>query len=265
MVCGLYSTVSPTESVFNPQLNTWIKIFYSLAVALNIITTSLMGYRIIKTHRKTAAYTGGRGRLMFVLRTLIESAALQLLVEIVLLTLYSNDINAQYILLESVTPIVVSCNTSSHDDDHSCSIDRELHSMLSHSESSSMHRMQLEALAVVTGIQRKLLVAFRCVGFRLILHEILKIRTMTMTLLLMRNDIGRVTCYLSINGMHDQETCLYKSSVSLICYLHTPLATQLHDTEIKRTSCLPLWEHSPHTSKNLQIPNFSDTGNLKVL
>jgi len=106
MVCGLYSTVSPTETVFDPQLNTWIKIFYSLAVALNIITTSLMSYRILRSHRNTVAYTGGRGRLMPVLRVLIESAALQLIVEVILLALYSNGINAQYILLESVTPIV---------------------------------------------------------------------------------------------------------------------------------------------------------------
>ncbi|KAJ4466758.1 hypothetical protein J3R30DRAFT_3310335, partial [Lentinula aciculospora] len=46
MVCGLYSTVSPTETVFDSCLTIWIKIFYSLAVVLNIITTSLMSYRI---------------------------------------------------------------------------------------------------------------------------------------------------------------------------------------------------------------------------
>lgn len=131
MVCGLYSTVSSTETVFDPRLTTWIKIFYSLAVALNIITTSLMSYRIVQAHRNSAAYTRGRSRLISVLRVLIESAALQLIVEIVLLALYSNDINAQYILLESVTPIVVSSDTALIDEYHSCSATRELHSMLS--------------------------------------------------------------------------------------------------------------------------------------
>jgi len=41
-----------------------------------------------------------------ILRILVESAALQLVVEIVLLGLYCASINAQYILLESVSSIV---------------------------------------------------------------------------------------------------------------------------------------------------------------
>ncbi|KAJ3842651.1 hypothetical protein F5878DRAFT_374850 [Lentinula raphanica] len=106
MVCGLYSTVSSTETVFDPRLTVWIKIFYSLAVVLNIITTSLMSYRIWTTHRQSSSYASSQSHLMPILRILVESAALQLVVEIVLLALYSQDINAQYILLESVASIV---------------------------------------------------------------------------------------------------------------------------------------------------------------
>ncbi|KAJ3861129.1 hypothetical protein EV359DRAFT_47787 [Lentinula novae-zelandiae] len=101
MVCGLYSTVSPTETVFDARLTTWIKIFYSLAVVLNIITTSLMSYRIWHTHQQSSTYVSSSSQLMPIMRILVESAALQLFVETVLLALYSNDINAQYILLES--------------------------------------------------------------------------------------------------------------------------------------------------------------------
>ncbi|KAJ3891020.1 hypothetical protein GG344DRAFT_48182 [Lentinula edodes] len=101
MVCGLYSTVSPTETVFDARLTTWIKIFYSLAVVLNIITTSLMSYRIWRTHQQSSTYVSSSSQLMPIMRILVESAALQLFVETVLLALYSNDINAQYILLES--------------------------------------------------------------------------------------------------------------------------------------------------------------------
>ncbi|KAJ3900493.1 hypothetical protein F5879DRAFT_972593 [Lentinula edodes] len=106
MVCGLYSTVSPTETVFDARLTTWIKIFYSLAVVLNIITTSLMSYRIWRTHQQSSTYVSSSSQLMPIMRILVESAALQLFVETVLLALYSNDINAQYILLESVASIV---------------------------------------------------------------------------------------------------------------------------------------------------------------
>ncbi|KAJ3801878.1 hypothetical protein GGU11DRAFT_767582 [Lentinula aff. detonsa] len=108
MVCGLYTTVSSTINVFNPRLTTWIKIFFPLTVALNIITTSLMSYRIWYTHSQATLYASGNddSQVMSVMRMLVESAALQLVVEIVLLALYSSDINAQYIVLESIAPIV---------------------------------------------------------------------------------------------------------------------------------------------------------------
>ena len=71
-----------------------------------------MIYRLWAAHRKSAAYdTSPKPRLLYIARILVESAALQLIVEIVLLALYCQDINAQYILLESVTSIVVLLNT----------------------------------------------------------------------------------------------------------------------------------------------------------
>ncbi|KAJ3823652.1 hypothetical protein F5880DRAFT_1612704 [Lentinula raphanica] len=110
MVCGLYHTVSSTgtNTVFSPLLTTWIKIFFSLTVASNIVTTSLTSYRIWNTHRQSAMYTGVEGdhRLKSVLRILVESAALQLVVQIFLLALYTSGINAQYIILESIASIV---------------------------------------------------------------------------------------------------------------------------------------------------------------
>ncbi|KAG6811123.1 hypothetical protein H0H92_008856 [Tricholoma furcatifolium] len=106
-VCATYSSVDPTETVFSSRLDHWIKTFYSIAVILNIITTSLMAYRIWNAHRRSAAYVQGRGNLLPILQILVESAALQLVVEIVLLALYCSDINAQYIVLESVASVVV--------------------------------------------------------------------------------------------------------------------------------------------------------------
>ena len=48
----------------------------------------------------------GKG-LLPIAQILVKSAVLQLIAEIILLALYSRNINAQYILLECVTPIVV--------------------------------------------------------------------------------------------------------------------------------------------------------------
>ena len=74
------------------------------------MTTGLMAYKIWKTDRRSASYratAGSRTSLLPVMRILIESASLQMFVEVILLSLYAADYNAQYILLEIVTPLVV--------------------------------------------------------------------------------------------------------------------------------------------------------------
>ncbi|KAJ7672837.1 hypothetical protein B0H17DRAFT_1083527 [Mycena rosella] len=106
MVCGLYTSVDPTATVFNPRLTDWITTFYSIAVAQNIITTGLMAIRLWQGEKKSARYRVDKGNLMPVLRILVESAALYLFIEILLLSLYSANYNAQYVLLEIVTPTV---------------------------------------------------------------------------------------------------------------------------------------------------------------
>ena len=105
-VCGLYSTVDPNATVFNPRLQRWITTFYSIAVIQNILTTSLMAYRIWHTDRKSSSIRA-TGSLLPILRILVESAALYLFVEILQLAFYANDYNPQYFLLEAVCPIVV--------------------------------------------------------------------------------------------------------------------------------------------------------------
>lgn len=108
MVCGLYSTIPPNATVFDPRLTNWITTFYSIAVAQNISTTFLMAWRLWLGEKNSARYRmSTRASLMPILRILVESAALYLFVEIMLLSLYAVDYNAQYILLECVTPIVV--------------------------------------------------------------------------------------------------------------------------------------------------------------
>lgn len=106
-VCALFVKVDPNQTVFDPLLNSWIRAFYSIAVVQNIITTSLMAFRIWRTTHQSAKFRTDKG-LIPILRILVESAALQLVVEILLLALYCSNINAQYIMLELVTPVVVS-------------------------------------------------------------------------------------------------------------------------------------------------------------
>ncbi|KAF7422193.1 hypothetical protein PC9H_010348 [Pleurotus ostreatus] len=104
-VCALFAQIDPTLYVFESHLQSWIKAFYSIAVVQNIITTGLMAFRIYRTSSKSAKYRT-ESALIPILRILIESAALQLVVEIVLLALYSSNNSAQRIPQLLIAPIV---------------------------------------------------------------------------------------------------------------------------------------------------------------
>ena len=73
--------------------------------------TGLIVYRILQINNGIASQditrVGGNRKLTRVVRILVESAALQLIVEIIVLAFYAAGLNAQYILLEMITPIVV--------------------------------------------------------------------------------------------------------------------------------------------------------------
>ncbi|KAI0072951.1 hypothetical protein K474DRAFT_1775067 [Panus rudis PR-1116 ss-1] len=105
-VCGTYATVDPNDTVFNPRLKQWITIFFAIAVVQSALTTGLIAFRIWHVDRHSARYRMAESSLMPVVWILVESASLQLLGEVILLILYLAHSNAQYILLEIVTPLV---------------------------------------------------------------------------------------------------------------------------------------------------------------
>jgi hypothetical protein len=85
------------------------KVFFSTAVAQNIITTGLMSLRLWQREKRSAQYRTSRGVFIPILLILVESAGLYLFVETLLLTLYAVNYNAQFILLEAVTPVIARC------------------------------------------------------------------------------------------------------------------------------------------------------------
>ncbi|KIP06300.1 hypothetical protein PHLGIDRAFT_91050 [Phlebiopsis gigantea 11061_1 CR5-6] len=106
-VCGLYPTENANASVFDPRLLHWITTFYAISVVQSGLTTGLMAFRIWQTDKRSSGYrTNREGNLMPIFRILIESASIQFMAEIILLSLYSANYNAQYLLLELVTPLV---------------------------------------------------------------------------------------------------------------------------------------------------------------
>ena len=99
---------SSASTIFNPRLLHWITTFYAVSLTQSFLTTVLMAYRIWNADRRSARYyRTNQGNLFPVLRILVESAALQLFVEFILLVVYVLNLNAQTILLELVTPLVV--------------------------------------------------------------------------------------------------------------------------------------------------------------
>ena len=66
-----------------------------------------MASRIWITDYHAAKFRSEDGSLLPIVRILIESAALQLIVELIVLALYAANANSQYIILAMITPIVV--------------------------------------------------------------------------------------------------------------------------------------------------------------
>ncbi|KAH9481062.1 hypothetical protein JR316_0005581 [Psilocybe cubensis] len=107
ILCGTYPSVDPSASIFNGHITQWIKALYSIAVVLNSITTGLLVYRIWTTYKESPSYRLGDRKTVPIARLLIDSGALQLPCEIIVLILYVTKMNAQYIMLECITPIVM--------------------------------------------------------------------------------------------------------------------------------------------------------------
>ncbi|KIP03551.1 hypothetical protein PHLGIDRAFT_130071 [Phlebiopsis gigantea 11061_1 CR5-6] len=106
-VIALY-TEQPTNAtnIFDSKLSAWISTFFALAFLQSLLATCLIGYHVWSTGHHMAKVRTEKSVLMPIARILIESAALPMLVEILVLALYAADANAQYVLLGMIVPIV---------------------------------------------------------------------------------------------------------------------------------------------------------------
>ncbi|CAL1712308.1 unnamed protein product [Somion occarium] len=106
-VIVLFTTTPSDANVFTKRLQTWILVFYATEVVQSALITGFIAYRIWNTDRAVAPFrASNKSNLMPILRILVESVALQLLVEILVLALYAAQMNAQYILLETICSLV---------------------------------------------------------------------------------------------------------------------------------------------------------------
>ncbi|KAF9003652.1 hypothetical protein BDQ17DRAFT_1241969 [Cyathus striatus] len=107
IITGSLISAAYTKEVFNVVVsNRLITTYYSVSFVLSVITVGLMSYRIWITHRNAADYRAGEGKLISIMWILIESAALQIITEFILLVLSFLQENSRYIVLEWITPTV---------------------------------------------------------------------------------------------------------------------------------------------------------------
>jgi len=107
-ILWLYTNSSNVSTaIFNPRLHRFIATWISVVLSQNIITTSLIAYRIWRhEHVVSVLDTRGRSSLIPIARIMVESAAIYVLAELILLILYSISSPWEYIALESVVPII---------------------------------------------------------------------------------------------------------------------------------------------------------------
>ncbi|KAJ8462333.1 hypothetical protein ONZ45_g17973 [Pleurotus djamor] len=105
-ICASFANPkNPNQSKESPMTDPLIQVILTAAVIMNVITTGLIAYRIWKTSVETLKYQL-ESKVLGILRIIVESAAVQLLFEILLLVLFSVRVNEAYIVLEMVTPVV---------------------------------------------------------------------------------------------------------------------------------------------------------------
>ncbi|KAK1232614.1 hypothetical protein PQX77_004234 [Marasmius sp. AFHP31] len=106
--CALFGTSNPLRGKLSPLVQLMMQMFYALAVLGNLLPTGLMVYRLWTTHHKSANSGVKTPSILYpVVRILVESASLQLLVEVVILGTFDSGRTEQFIIVPLIVPIVV--------------------------------------------------------------------------------------------------------------------------------------------------------------
>ncbi|KAF8992001.1 hypothetical protein BDQ17DRAFT_1370093 [Cyathus striatus] len=104
LICVAYTVQTSIFSSIVFRRLSWT--YESIAFILSVVTVGLMSYRLWSAHRKAINYRVGEGRLLSIMWILMESAALQILTEFLIMVLHISHGDSFHVLLELVTPIV---------------------------------------------------------------------------------------------------------------------------------------------------------------
>ncbi|EJT99281.1 hypothetical protein DACRYDRAFT_82382 [Dacryopinax primogenitus] len=102
----LFQFYQTDSNIFGSRYRTYVTIWYTLTMVQNIITTSLIAFRLWRHERQIGDYRTGNFSLTSIIQIILESAAIYVAAQVVLLVTYACSDNAQYVLLEIITPLV---------------------------------------------------------------------------------------------------------------------------------------------------------------
>ncbi|EJC99739.1 uncharacterized protein FOMMEDRAFT_160184 [Fomitiporia mediterranea MF3/22] len=93
------------NDIYTARIARWITTVYSLTLATNLSSSSLLAYRIWRVNRDAAKYRAS-SQLTPVLRAVIESGAIYSVSITVALVLFVINSNGNFVLLDMISPII---------------------------------------------------------------------------------------------------------------------------------------------------------------
>ncbi|KAG0705568.1 hypothetical protein DFH29DRAFT_905986 [Suillus ampliporus] len=94
------------ENIFAPSTGPWITSFLVATLFTNIVSTSLLAYRIWSIGRRVANVTSGTGVLRPILRIILDAGVLYSLSLLAALVCFIAKNHGHYILLDMIMPII---------------------------------------------------------------------------------------------------------------------------------------------------------------
>lgn len=101
------SLVVPGENVFADALSVRVKTFYSITLAMNVICTLLIAFKILKIQKVVAPFaTSSESSTFRLLPIIVESGSAYSALLVIMIGTYTSNSPAMFIILNSMSPII---------------------------------------------------------------------------------------------------------------------------------------------------------------
>jgi len=95
--------------VFGAQLSRWITAFFSSSLAANVLSTSLLAFRLWNVDRRVSGYRSTESPLGHFSRVVADSGATYSAMLIIIIALFKSKSNVQSIIMDMTMPIISIC------------------------------------------------------------------------------------------------------------------------------------------------------------